>query len=222
MGNFSDAELLICDEELSDIDIDGATDDIYGMHIGLKSYKDIYTLKPQHLLFDGLDEEYCFDMFADAYDNGKEYKFSCIPEEYIWNPEDKRRFSRKDEDVESSYYEAIVDVIDDPNITSVHVYDIHNRADVVDCEDGVNYIVDDSNVWCIDDFKAIRNWQSHNNMDTSKIDRSIKEYHDEELVVHEDDVYHGLYYEDLEHRWEMPERDEMDDLQEKVEALYLD
>ncbi len=73
MGNFADNDMLFCDEELDifcdsmDIDDDMNVvlnyEDIISV---LDEYNNVHTtLQPQHLLFDGLDEEYSFDKFCE-------------------------------------------------------------------------------------------------------------------------------------------------------------
>ncbi len=176
MGNYSDSELLYCNDKLDNICVD----------LEMLDIKDVkHTLKPQHLLFDGLDEEYEFStMNTDVYE--------CIKDPNIINIniDWKMRLSDSDDSTTDDEY---------------HIYDEYERISGKNIDDD-DYDSDRSG-WTIDDFRGIRNWQTHNGLDAIEIPK--------------DDIYCGLYYENLDHNWSLPERDEMDDLQEKINHMNI-
>ncbi len=160
MGNFADRELLWCDEKL---DINFNNDDMMDIECN--------SLKPQHLMFDGLDKEYFFS--------------EC----------NQDLFKKKENEYNIDY---INDWMDDSNEDS-----------------------DNNDNWTINDFITIRNWQTHNGLNSDKVSYTIDEY----LNNRQYDIMNmescPPYYEQFDHTWSLPERDEMEDLQEKIESLDI-
>ncbi len=196
MGNFADQELLFCDEKLNVFNDDCDMKEII-KHLNNMSIENT-TLKPQHLMFDGLDQEYEFSHNMN------------------WNTD-----------------ECMTDLWKVPEQWKEKPYDSDEGSDS----------------WCMNDFIGIRNFQVHNNLEPLNLDcvggdnlnfdyneSGIKSYEpikfssDEEIneycinynIPTVEDVYDGMYYELQEHNWSLPERDEMSDLQDKVDYMYID
>lgn len=86
MGNYCDREMLFCEEMLDEITID-----FDSMNVVTEK---VNTLQPQHLLFDGLDDEFDFSSFCtDVYE--------CVKDPNIVNVDVNWKMRLSDEDFEN-------------------------------------------------------------------------------------------------------------------------
>lgn len=203
MGNYADAEMLLCDEHLDDIKC------MEGWYDRVITWDEVVpienTLKPQHLMFDGLDEEY--NNFNDW----------CINLPSI-QPKDEMDWSHlklysddEIDDEENHYWNDYNDAKDGYDTDDMN--DLCEYAAKMDLEDKLTRLNQDS--YSVDNYCKYR-----------KGDLELKDAINNAMNVYSPgkihDIYMGLYYENMEHSWSLPERDEMDDLQEKVDDLNMD
>ncbi len=236
MGNYADKELLYCDEKLDmgdSFDEMDVTDEYQTNY-----WKDAKnTLKPRHLLFDGLEMEYAsFDMF-EKHINAER----CIGM-YVTSNERLAINSARDEvkDIIFSHHDRPIpdpmrDVLNDPNIISVSVKKYkhpwtEDEINGLDHDDGTDSFESDLEMqwvqlplfdfhnekWCEECIQDNIDEYCNNQGDeiireTDGFAVNVNDY--ENNANTNDNIQEGSY--------SLPERDEMNDLQEKMDSLDL-
>ncbi len=197
MGNFADSEMLYCDEELelnlSDMDINDTIID--GMIVDVSIDEDDQTmdkLKPQHLMFDGLDEDPLFS-FSNYIETYHKDKLKQDNKDGIANPFNSNDWCHESEDS-----------------------DDWNNDSAFQCP---TYISDE----CPSDVDCVRgdNWNYDKECPIGWEDdmEEMMKLYDIPTI---EEVYDGPYYEESNHIWSLPERDEMDDMHQKMDQLRID
>ncbi len=206
MGNFADSEMLFCDETLDEMDIDGALDDIEdGINM---------VLKPQLLMFDGLDDHYEFSNIDEdtwkiiknsnlKVPNNTNYILDCINDPNIYRITIDQRNNLENQYVINEHND---EDIDNWNTNSLSV-PTKNSEGLHQWEEPFSYTIDEYCEHRKEDLMDIA--EPDDFMDWADNEDYIPEWYAEHP-----DVYGCAY--------SLPERDEMDDLEEKINAMTME